>query len=106
MSGLWRNHPATSRQEHFAFANRLRQCGRRTRPTQADVLLIMLRNARESGRALSLPEIMAAGIAQHGARFNELRARGFVIENRIDRVDGAVHSRYWLQRDPERGQQP
>ncbi len=74
---------------------------RRGRPTQADLLIAMLREARAHARPLELPEIMRAGIAQHGARFNELRARGFVIENDTTREAGAVRSQYWLRHDPE-----
>jgi hypothetical protein len=63
----------------------------------------MLRQARASGAAVELPQIMAAGIAQHGARFNELRTRGFEIVNETERgTDGRVLSRYWLRHDPER----
>jgi hypothetical protein len=63
----------------------------------------MLRDARDDGKALPLPEIMAAGIAQHGARFNELRSRGFVVENEMNRdSQGVVRSHYWLRFDPER----
>jgi hypothetical protein len=63
----------------------------------------MLRDARAQGKPLQLPTIMQAGIAQHGARFNEIRARGFVIENELQRSpDGAVRSRYRLTFDPER----
>jgi hypothetical protein len=63
----------------------------------------MLREARADSRAVQLPEIMAVGIAQHGARFNELRARGFVITNETQRAgDGRVLSRYCLRHDPER----
>lgn len=65
--------------------------------------LSMLRQARASGAAVELPQIMAAGIAQHGARFNELRTRGFEIVNETERgTDGRVLSRYWLRHDPER----
>ena len=89
MSGLWRSYPAA----------RKRGC----KATQADVLLSMLREARAQGRPLTLPEIMAAGIAQHGARFNELRSRGFIITNKLERSsEGIVHSRYTLTFDPER----
>src|SRR5580704_7320758 len=98
MSRLWRDHPATPRQQPLAF----RASRRRGRATQADVLLSMLREARTQGRAVELPEIMAAGIAQHGARFNELRSRGFVVVNELDREGrGSVHSRYRLRYDPE-----
>lgn len=63
----------------------------------------MLRDARAQGKALELPEIMAAGIAQHSARFNEIRSRGFAVENELDRDSaGVVRSRYWLRHDPER----
>jgi hypothetical protein len=44
---------------------------------------------------------MQAGIAQHGARFNEIRARGFVVVNETDRHNGVVRSRYRLTFDPE-----
>jgi hypothetical protein len=71
--------------------------------SQADLLLRMLREARTKRDAVGLPDIMAAGIAQHGARLNELRGRGFVIENELERQSqGVVHSRYWLRHDPER----
>src|SRR5262245_33525389 len=70
--------------------------------TQNEELLLMLRTARAQGKPVNLYEIMAAGIAQHGARFNELRARGFVILNELERShDGRVLSRYWLRIDPE-----
>ena len=82
--GLWRHHG-------------------RSGISQADVLLSMLRHARTNGRAVQLPEIMGAGIAQHGARFNELRRRGFSIRNETERShDGRVLSRYYLEHDPER----
>ena len=63
----------------------------------------MLRDAKSSNKPVELPEIMRAGIAQHGARLKELRDRGFVIENELDHQgDGLVRSRYWLRFDPER----
>jgi len=98
MSGLWRNHPAPPRQQSL-FAKSPRK--RSARPTQADVLIGMLRQERAKNRPLELPAIMQAGIAQHGARFNEIRARGFVVVNKTDRHNGAVRSRYWLTFDPE-----
>lgn len=98
MSGLWRNHPATPRQQ-LLFAKPTRKG--RGRPTQADLLIGMLRAARTKGFPLELPEIMRAGIAQHGARFNEIRARGFVVVNQTDRSNGAVRSNYRLTFDPE-----
>ncbi len=95
---LWRNHEATPRQQQLFKAGK-----KRGAPTQADLLVEMLREARFQGRSVELPAIMAAGIAQHGARFNELRSHGFVIHNEIERAaDGRVLSRYWLRFDPER----
>jgi hypothetical protein len=97
--GLWQNHPATPRQQHLVFRNR-KSCGR---ATQADVLIAMLRDARDNGKAVDLPAILAVGIGQHSARFNEIRRRGFEIQNELDRdSNGVVRSRYWLRHDPER----
>jgi hypothetical protein len=63
----------------------------------------MLRAARANREPLELPSIMKAGIAQHGARFKELRNQGFEIVNELERTaDGVVLSRYWLRFDPER----
>ncbi len=102
-TGLWHDHPATPRQAELAF----RSGRKHTRPTQADMIIQLLRDKGALGKPLELPEIMAAGIAQHGARFNELRQRGFVIENELERAaDGRVLSRYWLRYDPERDGQP
>jgi hypothetical protein len=84
VSGLWRDHKG------------------RDGVTQRRVLLKMLRDARSIGGAVAMPDIMSAGIAQHGARFNELRSRGFVVENELDRNGiGSVRSRYGLRYDPE-----
>ena len=96
---LWRDNPATLRQQTLAFGKRKR----RKTVTQADVLLQLLRAARAENRALQLPEIMRAGIAQFTARIFELRERGFVIENEMERdSEDRVLSRYWLRFDPER----
>ncbi len=95
---LWRNHPASPTQQYLAF----RSSKRRKQVTQTDVLLQALRQSRAFGRALRLPEIMALGIAQFTARIFELRERGFVIENEMERdSEGRVLSRYWLRFDPE-----
>jgi hypothetical protein len=77
------------------------------RPTQTELLISKLREARAEGRGLELPEIMRLGIAQHGARLKEIRDRGFKVINELESVDGVLHSRYWLLFDPERdgGQQ-
>lgn len=97
---LWRNHPATPHQQNLPFDGNRRK---RKSPTQADVLIGLLRAARNSRSPLELPAIMQAGIAQHGARFKEIRDRGFEIVNEMERTaDGVVRSRYWLRHDPER----
>jgi hypothetical protein len=72
------------------------------RPTQTELLISKLREARAEGKALELPEIMHLGIAQHGARLKEIRNRGFQVINELESVDGVLHSRYWLIHDPER----
>ncbi len=96
--GCWRDHEATPRQQRLIFG-RARRSGRLA---QTDVLIAMLREAHARGQAVRLPEIMAAGIAQHGARFSELRSSGFVIENETEGApDGRVLSRYYLRFDPE-----
>ena len=98
VTSLWQNHPATLRQQSL-FTRSTRKRGNGL--TQADVLIGMLREAHASGRALELPTIMQAGIAQHGARFNEIRARGFVVENQTERTTSGIRSRYRLMFDPE-----
>jgi hypothetical protein len=98
VSDLWRQNPATPTQQQFAFRPN-RRCS--LKPTQADVLLSLLRKARAEGKALTLPEILQTGIAQFTARIFELRERGLVIENELQRADGRVVSRYWLRHDPE-----
>jgi hypothetical protein len=98
---LWRGHPATPHQQSLPFGGSAKP---RKFPTQADVLIGMLRAARANREPLQLPEIMKAGIAQHGARFKEIRDRGFQVENEMERTaDGLVLSRYWLTFDPEVG---
>jgi hypothetical protein len=97
---FWRNHPATSAQQHLLPFDGTRS-QRQGKATQADVLIQLLRDARAHRSPLGLPSIMKAGIAQHGARMKELRDRGFVIQNHMERVDGVVHSEYQLVFDPE-----
>ena len=63
----------------------------------------MLQAARTADKPLELPEIMRAGIAQHGARFNELRERGFGIVNEMERNDGVMRSWYHFVVEPESG---
>ena len=72
------------------------------RPPQTQLLIAKLRERRSEGKPLDLPDIMRLGIAQHGARFKEIRLRGFVIENEMKREnDGRILSSYWLRFDPE-----
>src|SRR5215472_8121532 len=97
--GHWRDHKATPRQTQLAFRKGCRMSGR---PTQADLLAAMLREERAAGKPVALPAIVEAGIAQHGARFNELRSRGFVIENEMSRHGDTIRSFYWLKYDPEK----
>lgn len=99
MTDLWRHHRATPSQQSLfeKIAGR-----RRAKPTQADLLIAMLRERRAQSKPLELPDIMKAGIAQHGARLNELRGRGFVILNELERFNGAIRSCYRLTFDPER----
>jgi hypothetical protein len=99
MSGLWRNHPASPHQQSLSDAP---QPGQVSQLTQADLHLSMPREARAQGRAVELPAIMRAGIAQHGARLHELRERDFVIVNEMERYDGIIRSRYRLTFNPER----
>jgi len=99
---LWPDHEATPQQRRLTFG----KANRRGRLTQTDFLLSMLRGARAAGRAVELPEIMQAGIAQHGARMKEIRQLGFVVRNELERSpDGRVLSRYWLECDPEQDEQ-
>ena len=96
--GLWMNNPATPAQQSLTFGNK-KPSGK---VTQADVMIAMLRKARASEAALELPDILHSGIAQFTARIFELRQRGFVIENEMERSsDGRILSRYWLRYDPE-----
>lgn len=102
-AGLWHDHEATPQQRRITFGT----AKRRGTLTQADVLLSMLRRARAVGMAVELPDIMRAGIAQHGARLSEIRRRGFRVLNETERThDGRVLSRYWLECDPEQDGQP
>ncbi len=97
-AGLWHDHPATPRQEQLVFQSSRKH----PRRSQANVIVELLREKRAQGKPLELPEIMAAGIAQHGARMNEIRQRGFVVRNELERShDGRVVSHYWLEFDPE-----
>jgi len=67
-------------------------------------ILRLLIDAR--GSWVPLPEILALGIAQYGARILELRRLGFVIENKIESVNGARYSRFRLLSSPAPAESP
>lgn len=64
------------------------------RGTQCERLLRFFEERQ--GQWVPLPEILALGIAQFGARILELRRSGYVIENRREHAGKAVHSWYRL----------
>jgi hypothetical protein len=67
--------------------------------TQRARVLRLLIDAK--GSWVPLPEILALGCAQFGARIFELRRLNFNIENKIERDDsGVVHSWYRLVSSP------
>jgi Helix-turn-helix domain len=71
----------------------------RYRQTRGEKLLALLRAHKH--KRVPLPEIMQAAGAQFGARILELRRRGFLIENLMERTaDGQTHSWYILQSEP------
>jgi hypothetical protein len=58
------------------------------------------------GQWVPLPDVQALGIAQHGARFKELREelepQGYQIENKMEHgTDGIVRSWYMLTRSAQ-----
>jgi hypothetical protein len=103
---LWHNVPATPRQQslfdQLEAQPPKKPPQRQDKVTQRDVVLSLLRDARARGEPLDLPSILNSRIAQYSARLNELRSRGFQIENRTERVNGTVRSWYELVHDPER----
>ncbi|HEY6387280.1 MAG TPA: helix-turn-helix domain-containing protein [Candidatus Acidoferrum sp.] len=75
------------------------------RQTQRDRLLALL-HSREN-EWVPLPEILALGIAQFGARILELRRAGFDIANKIERDESSVvHSWYRLLASPKNPEAP
>ena len=69
--------------------------------SQRERLLRALRDARADGRPVTVPEILAMGIAAFGRRISELRQLGCVIRNRMRRGKGGkIHSDYHLVFDP------
>ena len=65
--------------------------------TQRAAILRLLLDAK--GSWVPLPEILALGIAQYGARIHELRRMGFSIENKTERIAGARHPWFRLLGD-------
>ena len=70
-----------------------------SRRNQRDVILDVLQRAR--GQEVPLPAILSLRISQFGARIKELRAEGHIIRNRIEHINGAVHSWYRLESSPD-----
>lgn len=68
---------------------------KQTRQEQLRRLLVL-----RKGRRVALPEVQRAAGAQHGVRIKELRGRGYVIENILERVHGETHSWYVLRSEP------
>jgi hypothetical protein len=66
--------------------------------SQRTRILRLLIDAR--GAWVPLPEILTLGIVQYRARILEVRRRGFIIENKTDRMDGARHSWFRLIASP------
>jgi hypothetical protein len=69
-----------------------------SRATQRGRLLDLLRS--RAGQWIPLPEILALGFAQFGARILELRRSGHTILNRTEHQDGKVFSSYRLEPSP------
>jgi hypothetical protein len=66
-----------------------------SRTTQPAAILGVLLRAR--GDWVPLPQILALGIAQYGARIHELRKLNFQIENRQENRDGKRHTWFRLR---------
>jgi hypothetical protein len=78
------------------------KCRRFGRRSQARTILAMLRDAREEGRAVEIPEMMRAGISAFNGRIRDLRQACYGIENEMWRdEEGKTHSQYSLTYDPE-----
>ena len=71
--------------------------------TQRAAILALLIAAK--GAWVSLPEIMALGIAQYNSRILELRRLNFAVQNRTETIHGRRHSWYRLVPGPERQQE-
>jgi hypothetical protein len=65
---------------------------RGSRGTQRDRILGLFQS--RPGQWIGLPEILALGFAQFGARIYELRREGYTIENKTEHRDGKTLSWY------------
>lgn len=65
---------------------------------QQQKILALLRS--KEGEWVSLPEILALGVAQYNARIHELRGQGYEITNRTRVEDGIKKSWYRLDKSP------
>jgi helix-turn-helix protein len=69
------------------------------RTGQRELLLTMFQRAK--GAEVPLTAILQLRISQFGARIFELRREGYVIKNRTEHINGAVHSWYRLESSPD-----
>jgi hypothetical protein len=96
-SALWHGHDATPAQ--VSLFDQPDQSAKK--PTQADLILNLLRLARARGTPLPFPEILKLHVGQYNARLKELRQQGYEIKNEMTRTaDGTIHSTYRLVFDP------
>lgn len=68
------------------------------RATQRELILSMFQRANRA--EVPLTAILQLKISQFGARIFELRREGYVIKNRTEHINGAVHSWYRLESSP------
>jgi hypothetical protein len=61
---------------------------------QRERILELLKNRQ--GEWVARPAILALGVAQYNSRLLDLRREGYIIENRIEKRDGVIHSWYRL----------
>ncbi len=69
------------------------------RATQRELILSMFQRANSA--EVPLTAILQLKISQFGARIFELRREGYVIKNRTEHINGAVHSWYRLESSPD-----
>ena len=69
------------------------------RATQRELILTMFQRANNA--EVPLTAILQLKISHFGARIFELRREGYVIKNRTEHINGAVHSWYRLLSSPD-----